>query len=151
MWERWNSYSHKDGFGSVGMNSFNHYGYGAIGQWLYRTVAGIWYDETQVGYKNILFEPKPYGDFNFAGATHETPYGTATSSWKISDGVMEWTVVIPPNATGTLTFPTKKPKTIRVNGMRVAPDIFKTSAEGFPQLQLGSGTYQMLLRPLGYK
>lgn len=151
MWERWNSYSHKDGFGSVGMNSFNHYGYGAIGQWLYRTVAGIWYDKNQVGYKNILFEPKPYGDFNFAGATHETPYGTATSSWKISDGVMEWTVIIPPNSTGTLTFPTKKPKTIRVNGMPIAPDLFKTSTEGLPQLQLGSGTYQMLLRPIGYK
>ena len=151
MWERWNSYSHKDGFGSVMMNSFNHYGYGAVGQWLYRTVAGIWYDENQAGYKNILFEPKPAGNFNFAGATHETPYGTATSSWKISDGVMEWTVVIPPNSTGTLTFPTNKPKTIRVNGMPIAPEIFKTSTENLPQLQLGSGTYQILLRPIGYK
>ena len=150
MWERWNSYSHKDGFGDVGMNSFNHYSYGAIGQWLYRSVAGIWYDENQAGYKNILFEPKPYGDFNFAGATHETPYGTATSSWKISDGVMEWTVIIPPNSTGTLTFPTDKPKTIRVNGMSVPPNIFKTSSTGLPQLNLGSGTYQILLRPIGF-
>ena len=41
MWERWNSYSHKDGFGNAGMNSFNHYAYGAIGQWMYERIAGL--------------------------------------------------------------------------------------------------------------
>ena len=151
MWERWNSYSHEKGFGEVGMNSFNHYAYGAIGQWMYKDIAGIWYDSKNPGYKNILFAPKPGGGFTFANASHETPYGHASSSWKISDGVMEWTVVIPPNATGELTFPTKNIKTIRINGHPVT-DGSLTYVDGFPTLKnLGSGTYDILLRPLGYK
>ena len=133
------------------MNSFNHYAYGAIGQWMYKDIAGIWYDSKNPGYKNILFAPKPGGGFTFANASHETPYGHASSSWKISDGVMEWTVVIPPNATGELTFPTKNIKTIRINGHPVT-DGSLTYVDGFPTLKnLGSGTYDILLRPLGYK
>lgn len=100
MWERWNSYSREAGFGDAGMNSFNHYAYGAIGQWLYKSVAGIWRDESAPGYKNIIFNPKPGGGFTFASATHETPYGFAASSWKLSDGVMEWQITIPPKLDG---------------------------------------------------
>ena len=148
MWERWNSYSHEHGFGSAGMNSFNHYAYGAIGQWMYKDVAGLWYDENNPGYKNILYAPKPGGGFTFANASHETPYGTASSSWKISDGVMEWTVVIPPNATGTIVFPTKNIKTIRINGHPLAESAISFDG-GFPSLQgVGSGTYDILLRPM---
>ena len=147
MWERWNSYSHEKGFGSAGMNSFNHYAYGAIGQWLYKDVAGIWRDENAPGYKNILFQPKPGGGFTFANATHETPYGTASSSWKITDGVMEWTVVIPPNATGKITFPTRNANSIRVNGRPLATSAL-TFDDGFPTIENApSGTYEILLRP----
>ena len=147
MWERWNSYSHEKGFGSAGMNSFNHYAYGAIGQWLYKDVAGIWRDENAPGYKNILFQPKPGGGFTFANATHETPYGTASSSWKITDGVMEWTVVIPPNATGKITFPTRNANSIRVNGRPLATSAL-TFDNGFPTIEkASSGTYEILLRP----
>ncbi len=150
MWERWNSYSHKDGFGPLGMNSFNHYAYGAVGQWLYKDVAGIWHDENAAGYKNIIFAPKPAGGLNAASASHETPYGTASSSWRISDGVMEWNVTIPPNATGTLVFPTRKAKTIRINGKKVDEKSLSIK-NGIPEINVGSGTYKMLLRPMGYK
>jgi alpha-L-rhamnosidase len=57
MWERWNSYSHADGFGDAGMNSFNHYAYGAIGQWLYETVAGL--APLEPGYKAFSVAPEP--------------------------------------------------------------------------------------------
>ena len=116
MWERWNSYSHENGFGDAGMNSFNHYAYGAVGHWMYKDVAGLWLDESKPGYKNIIFAPKPGGGLTFAAASHETPYGLASSSWKLSDGVFEWTVRIPANATGTLVFPTAKAEAIRING-----------------------------------
>ena len=146
MWERWNSYSHEKGFGSVGMNSFNHYVYGAIGQWMYGNIAGIWFDENNAGYKNILFEPKPGGGFTFASASQETPYGYALSSWKIVDGVMEWKVVIPPNSGGTLTFPSDDAKSIRIDGKSVDEGL-KRGKDGRPQMQLGSGTYRILLKP----
>ncbi len=147
MWERWNSYSHKDGFGDVNMNSFNHYAYGAIGQWLYKDVAGIWNDENAAGYKNIIFAPKPGGGLNFASASNITPYGDAASRWKISDGVMEWTVLIPPNATGTVIFPTKDIRSIRVDGNR--PDEKSlTTIDSYPAIKnLPSGEYKILLRP----
>ncbi len=145
MGNKWNNAPEKSD-----ISSYNNYGYGAIGQWLYKDVAGIWYDENSAGYKNIIYAPKPANGINAASASHETPYGTASSSWRISDGVMEWNVVIPPNATGTLDFPTKKVKTIRVNGRRVS-EKFLTISNGIPKLNLGSGTYKILLRPIGYK
>ena len=148
MWERWNSYSHKAGFGDASMNSFNHYAYGAIGQWLYKSVAGIWRDESAPGYKNIIFNPKPGGGFTFASATHETPYGFAASSWKLSDGVMEWQITIPPNSTGTVVFPTTRAESIRVNGYKVPEKDFVRNPDGTLTInKMPSGVYQILLRP----
>ncbi len=145
MWERWNSYSHKDGFGDVNMNSFNHYAYGAIGQWMYKDVAGLWYDENAVGFKNIIFAPKPTTLMGFATASKETPYGLASSSWKRTDGVLEWNVVVPPNATGTIVFPTKNVASIRINGAPLAKDC--KLQDGYPVLEkVKSGKYQILLR-----
>ena len=57
MWERWNSYSHADGFGDASMNSFNHYAYGAIGQFMYERVAGLSPDPKYPGYKHFFVRP----------------------------------------------------------------------------------------------
>jgi alpha-L-rhamnosidase len=116
MWERWDAYSKEKGIHPARGNSFNHYAYGAIGKWLYASVAGLTYDENKPGYKNIIFAPIPGGSLSHASAWHETPYGRASSSWKISENRMEWQVEIPANATGTLVFPTKKRGSIKVNG-----------------------------------
>lgn len=148
MWERWNSYSHKTGFGDAGMNSFNHYAYGAIGEWLYKSVAGIWRDEANPGYKNIIFNPKLGGGITFASGTHETPYGLASSSWRVSDGVMEWRIVIPPNSTGTVVFPTSNSASVRVNGYKVPEKDFVRNSDGTLTVdKMPSGEYQILLRP----
>ena len=89
----------------------------------------------------------PGGGLNFASASNATPYGAAASSWKISDGVMEWTVVIPPNATGTIVFPTANPRSIRVDGNRPAESSL-TIKDGYPaMLKVPSGEYRILLRP----
>jgi alpha-L-rhamnosidase len=90
------------------MNSFNHYAYGAIGQWMYKEVAGLWHDENAPGYKNIIFAPNLTDKMSFASATQQTPYGLASSSWKRTDGIVEWNIVVPPNATGKIKIPTKK-------------------------------------------
>ena len=145
MWERWDSYSHEKGFGDAGMNSFNHYAYGAIGNWLYKDVAGLWYDTA--GYKNIIFAPNLTEKLSCASAWHDTPYGYSMSSWKIGDGIMEWTIVIPPNSTGTVMFPTKDIKSICINEKLIDTKTLDMSGK-MPMLKsLPSGTYSILLKP----
>lgn len=146
MWERWNSYSHENGFGPANMNSFNHYAYGAVGHWMYKDIAGLWLDESKPGYKNIIFAPKPGGGLTFAAASHETPYGLASSSWKLSDGVFEWTVRIPANATGTLVFPTAKADAIRINGFPIASDKYEVKEGTVIMRDVPSGNYEILFK-----
>lgn len=98
MWERWNSYSKEEGFGAVSMNSFNHYAYGAIGEWLYETVAGM--SLVEPGYKRIRFNPAPGGPLTMAEARLETPYGTASSRWERIGDHLLLHVTVPPNTTG---------------------------------------------------
>ena len=107
MWERWNSYSHEDGFGDAGMNSFNHYAYGAIGQWMVERIAGLAPDSEQPGYKHFYIQPHPGGPLNSAQAELETPYGLARSAWRRSEGGLVIEATVPPNTTATLVVPSQ--------------------------------------------
>lgn len=105
MWERWNSYSHKDGFGDARMNSFNHYAYGAVGQWMAERLAGLAPDPAKPGYKHFLVRPVFAPQLDWARAELETPYGKASTSWKREDGVVTVSTVVPPNTTATVELP----------------------------------------------
>jgi alpha-L-rhamnosidase len=82
MWERWNSWTRENGFGPVDMNSFNHYAYGAIGQWLYATVAGLDVDETAPGGRRFVIAPEPGGGLTWAQAHWQTLHGRASNAWR---------------------------------------------------------------------
>jgi alpha-L-rhamnosidase len=113
MWERWDSFSHKDGFNKQGMNSFNHYAYGAVGQWMYERLAGLTPDPAHPGYKHFFIQPLVAPQLEWAGAQLETRYGTASSSWKKINGRVVLNVNVPPNTTATINFPDgRKSKTI---------------------------------------
>ena len=73
IWERWNSYTIETGFGDVGMNSFNHYAYGAVGGWMFETMAGIGADPENPGFKNVLLAPQPDARLGFE-ASYDSPY-----------------------------------------------------------------------------
>ena len=105
IWERWDGLKPDGSFQDPDMNSFNHYAYGAIGEWMYRVVAGIGIDEKQPGYKHILIEPRPGGGLRYAKASVETMYGRVASGWEIADGKMKLKVEIPANATATVKMP----------------------------------------------
>lgn len=105
MWERWDSYTLQDGFHPEGMNSFNHYAYGAIGQWLYERVAGLAPDPAHPGYQHFFVRPLVGGPLTSASATLETSYGQASSSWTLQGEVLRMTVQVPPNTTATIQFP----------------------------------------------
>ena len=85
MWERWNSYTLDKGFGPVSMNSFNHYAYGAIGDWMYTTSAGLTVDLSEPGEPAIRIHPAPGFGLTHASARLETPFGPSASSWKLSE------------------------------------------------------------------
>jgi alpha-L-rhamnosidase len=105
IWERWDSWTKEKGFGDVGMNSYNHYAYGAVGDWLYAVVAGIDVDPKNPGYKHIIFRPQPGGELTYAKATLHSMYGAIVSDWKISKNKFSWKVVVPPNTTATIYLP----------------------------------------------
>ncbi len=103
MWERWNSLKPDGSFADKGMNSFNHYAYGAVGDWMYGTIAGINYDEKSPGFKNILFKPVPDSRLTYAKATLMSNYGEIVSSWSKIDSLIEYTFVVPNGCSATAT------------------------------------------------
>ncbi len=105
MWERWNSYTIKNGFGIVAMNSFNHYAYGAIEDWMMSQSVGIERDEANPGYKHIILQPQVGGTMEFVRGGFESIYGKISSGWeKTADGFI-YTATVPANTTATLTLP----------------------------------------------
>jgi alpha-L-rhamnosidase len=105
IWERWDGWTHDKGFQDPGMNSFNHYAYGAIGDWLYAVVAGIDLAPEASGYKRSLLHARPGGGLTYAKASLDSPYGLILSSWTLESGVFTWDVTVPANTSSTLILP----------------------------------------------
>ena len=104
IWERWDGQKPDGTFQDASMNSFNHYAYGAIGEWLYSYIAGLVIDPENPGYKHFFLQPHPGGGLTSASASLNTLYGTILSEWKIENGSMEYTCMIPPNTSATVCF-----------------------------------------------
>ena len=116
VWERWNSYTPGVGFGDSEMNSFNHYAYGSVVEWMYRYMAGISADVESPGFKHIVLQPtmdtgKKYNNqerISNVTASYESLYGRIDSSWKSEEGKLAfYHARIPANTTATLYLPTK--------------------------------------------
>ncbi|MBQ7364889.1 MAG: family 78 glycoside hydrolase catalytic domain [Clostridia bacterium] len=123
IWERWNSYTIESGFGDVGMNSFNHYAYGAVGGWMFESMAGIGADPENPGFKNVLLAPQP--DMRDTDtrlgceATYDSPYGTIKASSQYEGDTWTYAFTLPANTTGTLTIPADSAD-ITINGKAVS-------------------------------
>ncbi len=102
IWEHWDGQKPDGTMWSADMNSFNHYAYGAIGEWLVRVVAGIDFDEQRPGYQHVNLTPQPGGGLTWAKGVFESVYGTIESSWRLEDGEIKLHIVLPANTTGTL-------------------------------------------------
>jgi alpha-L-rhamnosidase len=105
IWERWDGIKPDGSFQTPDMNSFNHYAYGAIGDWMYKTIAGINAVADQPGYKYIVISPKPGGKITNAAAELETVYGTVKSAWTLEGGLMKLDVTIPANTKAKIVLP----------------------------------------------
>ena len=105
IWERWNSYMVDKGMGPQGMNSFNHYAYGAVCEWIWETVAGIAADPAQPGFKHIIMSPIPDKRLGHVEASYQSTAGLIKSAWKYEGDTWTWEFTIPKGATATVTLP----------------------------------------------
>jgi alpha-L-rhamnosidase len=145
IWERWDGIKPDGSFQDAGMNSFNHYAYGAIGEWLYRVVAGIEADPAEPGYKHILFQPQPGGGLTHVRATLETPYGLVASAWELTEREFRLQVTVPPNAYATVRLPTGRLDTVTEGGRSVSLGngiIHVWVTEAVVYIEVGAGVYE---------
>ncbi len=105
IWERWNSYMIDKGMGPQGMNSFNHYAYGVVCEWIWETVAGISADPSEPGFKHIIMKPVPDKRLGFVKAEYKSAAGLIKSEWKYEGDKCIWNFTIPKGATATVTLP----------------------------------------------
>lgn len=147
IWEHWDGIKADGTFWSDDMNSYNHYAYGSIGEWLYRVVAGLDLDEAQPGYKHIIFRPHADSGLTYAKASHKSAYGLIRSGWSTGvDGAVTYEFEVPPNTTAEVILPGTTQETLSVNGSGIGqtPGILSAQEQdGKLILALGSGIYRM--------
>jgi alpha-L-rhamnosidase len=124
IWERWDSYTKEDAFGrhNAAMNSFSHYAFGAVCEWMFATLAGIQSDGP--GFKKIIIRPSPpspgsnamHEPINWVRASYESIRGTIRSDWKVEHGTLSLNVTIPANTTATVYLPTNDSVSITESG-----------------------------------
>ncbi|MGG6311504.1 family 78 glycoside hydrolase catalytic domain [Paenibacillus macerans] len=148
IWEHWDGIKQDGSFWSDDMNSFNHYAYGAIGDWLYRFAGGI--DLLEPGYKKLRIQPQIGGPFSWAEASLDSVYGTIKVAWRKrkdgsrNGGAWELDVTIPANTTAEVVIPASGRDEIREDGkpLNEMDGLLGTeqTAQGC-KLLVGSGSY----------
>jgi alpha-L-rhamnosidase len=144
IWERWNGFTKTKGFENPGMNSFNHYAFGSVCEWMFAYMAGI--DTDKPGFKKIIIRPElGAGDITHASAIYHSMHGPIKSAWKIIKNRLILDVTIPANTTATVYMPTQDIAAV-TEGDRPAVNAEKVE---FLQMQgnkavfaVGSGRYQ---------
>lgn len=145
IWERWDGQKPDGSFQDKGMNSFNHYAYGAIGEWMYRVMAGIEIDPAAPGYKHILIQPQPGGGFTRVRASHKTMYGKLSSAWTLNDSSFELRVEVPANTRATVRLPKAQLAAVTESGqpLRAGNGITDVHQDGsVTVVEIGSGEYR---------
>ena len=143
IWERWDGIRPDGSFQDADMNSLNHYAYGAVGDWLYKNIAGINPDPAQPGYKHIIIAPRPGGNTHWAKGSLRTQYGLVESSWNRETNRFE--ISVPPNTRGTVRLPGARIAAVTESGKPVqnVEGIHKAEErEEALFLELGSGHYR---------
>ncbi|MEQ8472884.1 MAG: family 78 glycoside hydrolase catalytic domain [Marinoscillum sp.] len=141
IWERWDGIKPDGEFQTIGMNSFNHYAYGSIGDWLYSRVVGISIDEAQPGYKNIIFQPHIGGKLTYAKASIHTMYGRVSADWEVAETI-SYNLEIPPNSTAEVWLDEHKVQEVKLDG-EVLESKRAINDESKFKIKLGSGNYKL--------
>ena len=136
IWEHWDGIKPDGSMWSADMNSFNHYAYGAVGEWLYRVAAGIEADEEQPGFKHFIIKPLTGGGLNWLETRYQSVYGAIGVRWDVSGQDVSLCVNVPANTSATLVL-TGAETLLEADGVK-----FIRNAEGFTA-EVGSGEYRL--------
>jgi alpha-L-rhamnosidase len=145
IWERWNGWTPEDGFNTPQMNSFAHYSFGAVYQWMVENLGGIRTDTP--GYAHVIIAPVLDGKLHRARVSYHSVRGMIESSWEGVPGAMRLRVVIPPNTTATVAFP-PGPETVSPAITESGKPVTQASGirgvrkeNGQTSVEIGSGEY----------
>jgi alpha-L-rhamnosidase len=146
MWERWNGDKMKD---DPSMNSYNHYAYGAVADWIYRYAAGIDASPLDAGFHTIVLHPVFDARLGSIAFDYDSAYGPIHSDWTIAGKTATWHVTLPANTTGLLTADTANPAKYRIDGVplgqsKQAKHVAQEGQNGF-ELPAGSYTFSVSL------
>jgi alpha-L-rhamnosidase len=136
MWERWDAWTPERGFQASSMNSFNHYSFGAVGQWMFSGAAGIGLDEDHPGYKHFFLAPQFTDKVTYVKASLDSPYGLIVSHWHTDSDQMRYDVTVPPNTTADLVLPVP-PSKVSLDGKPLAT----REDDKATRLPLAAGSY----------
>jgi alpha-L-rhamnosidase len=142
MWERWNSIMPDGGFGPVDMNSFNHYAYGAVGDWMFQHLGGL--TALEPGYRRSRIAPSIGGGLTHGAGRLETVHGLLSSTWNTDGGQVRLTVTVPVNTVAEVHLPASTPQAVWEGGRpaRRAPGVRFLRMQGTTAVfEVGSGTY----------
>ncbi|WP_256762211.1 alpha-L-rhamnosidase [Cohnella sp. WQ 127256] len=145
IWEHWDGIKPDGSFWSDDMNSFNHYAYGAVGEWMYRRIAGLAPESDQPGYKRIVVEPDfTGGKLSYARASFKSMYGIVESGWAFKEDLLEVNVTVPANTTASILLRGALADKVQVGGanLAIADGILSYEQElDNVRVEIGSGCY----------
>jgi alpha-L-rhamnosidase len=143
IWERWDGWTPEMGFQNPGMNSFAHYSFGAVGEWMFRTVAGI--DTDGPGFRNIIIRPSPGGRLKWCKAKYDSIRGPIRTHWETANGGFHLDVSIPANTTARVHIPTSNPGSVMESNVPAETSegvSFMQSGDGVEVYRIQSGRYR---------
>jgi alpha-L-rhamnosidase len=141
IWERWDGFVKGRGFQDAGMNSFNHWAFGAVGEWMWRNIAGLNPDDSKPGWKHFIIAPKPGAGVNWAGGDYRSIRGRIACHWKLADSKFVIHVSVPPNTSASIRIPTIDGSRITEAGQTVAT---AAMLPGCAVVEVGSGDYDFV-------
>ena len=133
-WERWNSYTIKDGFNPEGMNSLNHYAYGTVSRWFYEGILGI--KPITPGFKSISIEPQFGEQLKSASGSYNTPQGKVSVDWTLLNSTLSLKVTIPKNTTATIILPILDSHILKLNGQETYMSEMQNIGPGRYQIEV---------------
>lgn len=142
IWERWDGWTPDHGFQDPGMNSFAHYAFGAVGQWLFEVPGGI--DARSPGFGEVSIAPVPGGTLQWAKARMPTAHGAIGCHWRYDGDRIVLEVTLPPNTTGIVKVPTADKASVRIDGKapEQAAGVSVLGGPGEAWYRVGSGKYE---------
>ncbi len=142
IWERWDGWTEDGGFQDPGMNSFNHYSLGSVGEWLRKSVAGIDLVSGTAGYRHLRIQPVIDESLSWAEGTYASMAGPIRSRWERTDGALRLNVTIPANADAEIVLPVAPGATLYEGDSMAAADVL----DGLASVAIGSGDWEFIVR-----